>query len=104
MMNRRTLIPLLGSAVLGAPLQVRGQQPGRTYRIGCLYPSPREAFLIFLICHPKKGRQTSAGLRSLPGPPDGVHPVSGRATARAAASLASSNLRKLRSASRNSPP
>ena len=82
MMNRRTLIPLLGSAVLGAPLQVRGQQPGRTYRIGCLYPSPREAFLIFLICHPKKGRHTSAPVAGGEALSPAVNPV--RAEARRA--------------------
>jgi putative tryptophan/tyrosine transport system substrate-binding protein len=43
MMNRRRLIALLGGASLASPLQTRGQQPGRTYRIGGLYSSPREA-------------------------------------------------------------
>jgi putative tryptophan/tyrosine transport system substrate-binding protein len=42
-MNRRQLIALLGGVFLAAPLQAHGQQPGRTYRIGCLYPNPREA-------------------------------------------------------------
>jgi putative tryptophan/tyrosine transport system substrate-binding protein len=43
MMNRRTLIPLVGGAFLALPLQVCAQQPGRTYRIGFLYSRPREA-------------------------------------------------------------
>jgi putative tryptophan/tyrosine transport system substrate-binding protein len=43
MMNRRRLIALLGGAFLVSPLQARGQQPGRSYRIGGLYSSPREA-------------------------------------------------------------
>ena len=42
-MNRRQFIALFGSALLASPLQARGQQPGRTYRIGGLYSSPREA-------------------------------------------------------------
>jgi len=42
-MNRRKLIALLGGAVLTSPLQALGQQPGRTYRIGGLQSSLREA-------------------------------------------------------------
>jgi putative tryptophan/tyrosine transport system substrate-binding protein len=42
-MNRRQFIALLGSAFLAPSLQAGGQQPGRTYRIGGLYSSPREA-------------------------------------------------------------
>jgi putative ABC transport system substrate-binding protein len=43
MMNRRTLIALVGGAFLDLPSQVRSQQPGRTYRIGGLLSTPREA-------------------------------------------------------------
>ena len=43
MMNRRQFTALLGSAFSASSLQAHGQQPGRTYRIGCLYPNPREA-------------------------------------------------------------
>ena len=42
-MRRRQFIALFGSTFLASPLQARGQQPGRTYRIGGLYSSPREA-------------------------------------------------------------
>ena len=42
-MNRRELIALFGSALLAPSPQARGEQPGRIYRIGCLYPNPREA-------------------------------------------------------------
>jgi putative tryptophan/tyrosine transport system substrate-binding protein len=42
-MNRRKLVALLSGACLASPLQARGQQPGRTYRIGGLQSSPREA-------------------------------------------------------------
>jgi putative tryptophan/tyrosine transport system substrate-binding protein len=46
--KRRELLLLLTGAVILAPRpgraqQARGQQPGRTYRIGGLYSSPREA-------------------------------------------------------------
>jgi putative ABC transport system substrate-binding protein len=42
-MNRRKLVALLSGACLASPLQARGQQPGRTYRIGGLQSSPRSA-------------------------------------------------------------
>ena len=43
MIDRRKLIALLGGAVLAWAPPLRGQQPGRTYRIGGLYSSPRGA-------------------------------------------------------------
>jgi putative ABC transport system substrate-binding protein len=43
MINRRKLIALLGGATLAWPLELHGQQPGRTYRIGGLYNNPRQA-------------------------------------------------------------
>jgi len=41
--RRELMLALLGNGVLGAPLQAPGQQPGRTYRIGGLYSSQRQA-------------------------------------------------------------
>lgn len=41
-MIRREFITLLGSAT-ARPLVASAQEPGRTYRLGALYPSPREA-------------------------------------------------------------
>ena len=42
-MDRRKIIALLGGTILASPLEVHGQEPGRTYRIGALYISPRDA-------------------------------------------------------------
>jgi putative ABC transport system substrate-binding protein len=42
-MNRRELIALFAGAFSALPCQARGQQPGRIYRIGGLYASPRGA-------------------------------------------------------------
>jgi hypothetical protein len=35
-MDRRQIIALLGGTILASPLEVRAQQPGRTYRLGFL--------------------------------------------------------------------
>jgi putative ABC transport system substrate-binding protein len=42
-MDRRKLIALLGGTILVSPLDVRGQAPGRTYRVGSLNLAPRDA-------------------------------------------------------------
>jgi putative ABC transport system substrate-binding protein len=42
-MNRRQVIALFAGSFSALPLQTRGQQPGRIYRIGALLSSPREA-------------------------------------------------------------
>ena len=41
-MRRRDFIKLLGGATTW-PLVASAHEPGRTYRLGALYPSPREA-------------------------------------------------------------
>ena len=43
MIDRRKIIALLGGTTLAWPLEVRGQEPGRTYRIGFLLNSQRDA-------------------------------------------------------------
>jgi hypothetical protein len=41
-MDRRNIIALFGGTICGWPVSVRGQEPGRTYRIGALNTVPRD--------------------------------------------------------------
>jgi putative ABC transport system substrate-binding protein len=42
-MQRREFLVMMGGSLATWPTSARAQEPGRVYRIGCLFPSPRNA-------------------------------------------------------------